>query len=166
MKKIDAIEIVHEVDTDPDLSYLGEYSDEWREGAIDRHPDDRYGRYATFQGYRYFIPAMTGEETGNPDSPRQDFERAEAYNRGDWGYVGIYARARILTGIVRGGYASAQTVRTPGLWGIESDSDEDYFAEIAKQELTDLGAILVELGFDQASIDAAINSTDLEGVAV
>jgi hypothetical protein len=48
-----------------------------------------------------------------------------------------------------------QEVRSGGLWGIESDSDQSYFAEIEKEELSSLVTILEELGFERTAIDEA-----------
>lgn len=146
-KRILSVKLVREVDTDPDLSHLGEYSNTASSpAAIDRQARGDYERGR----YRWFNPAMTGEETGNPDSPEQDYRRMEDYNRGSWWMVGIWAEARvILTGDV------AQTVRSGGLWGIESDSDEDHFNEVEAEELASLRTELKAMGFTSTAIKRA-----------
>jgi hypothetical protein len=174
-------------DNDPDLSYLGEYSDSPGEHAIevfgpepgdtaacaecgepitfvvsawghdtgsevadiatdqdhDAEPDADFEPRSYQAGkYRYFNPA-------NPEYARADFERMERYNNDGWGMVGVYAQANItVAGII-------QTVQSGGLWGIESDSDESYFTEIGKEELSQLVTVLEELGFERTAIDEA-----------
>ena len=56
-------------------------------------------------------------------------ERKEAYDRGDWHMVGIRVRHRCSE--------CGQWHYSPGLWGIESDSDPSFFQEVAIQEAND-----------------------------
>jgi len=56
--------IKHILDVDADLSYLGEPSDKWQEGAIEHSDDPGI--------YRYFIPA-------NPEYGQKDYERMVDY---------------------------------------------------------------------------------------
>lgn len=116
---------------------LGKYINEYQAGAIDRQErgDMRRGEF------RYFLPAMSGEDTGNPDSPEQDYQRAEALNRGEWCYVGIRASVR-LSIPVGNGTSILQTISTPGLWGIESDSDQEYIDSVFKEECDTLVTML------------------------
>ena len=86
-------------------------------------------------------PAMTDEETGNPDSPEQDYQRCEDYNRCGWHMIGVYAVARITIGGV------AQEIRSAGLWGVESDSG-DYLPEVADEELAQLRGLLADVGIE------------------
>ena len=62
----------------------------------------------------------------------QDRLRLEAYNRGDWACIGIRAQATIA--IKRNGYTTTYTLKSPGLWGIESDADESYLREVFENE--------------------------------
>lgn len=117
------VEKVRTVDDAPDLSWLGEFTDTPgpEDRTVTRHPNDRFGRYAHFGEYRYFVAAMSGTETGNPESVRQDYEQAEAYNRGEWCEVGIKVRVTLTDD--RG---FSKVVESPGLWGVWWDySDED-----------------------------------------
>ena len=100
--------------------------------------------------YRYFVPAMTGEETGNPDSPMEDYRRMEAYNRDDWAMYGVVAKAEVSRPIGNG-CRRIETFSSGGLWGIESDSDDSYFAEVAAQELADLKGHLEAFGVDTSN---------------
>jgi hypothetical protein len=105
---------------------------------------------------RYFNVAMSAEETGNPKSVEQDYQRAEAYNRGEWCMVGVWAEATVqLTG------DTIQRIRSGGLWGIESDSGEEYFEEVAQEELAALRAELLAVGFTSRAIDVAFKKAVL-----
>ena len=154
-KRIKSVQVVRVADRDPDLSHLGEYSS--RPGAddvtIDREERGDMGRGE----YRYFIAAMSGEDTGNPESVEQDYARCEAYNRGEWEMVGVYAVAEV---VVNG---TTQAVRSAGLWGVESDSGDAYFAEVGGEELAELSGILAELGFTPEQIAEAFAEVEPAG---
>lgn len=162
---IESIRIETKADTDPDTSYLGKYTDESSSEAF-----ICYGEHAGKQvkelgdgeelpersrEYRYFLPAMTGEETGNPESPKQDFDRMQALNSGQWCCVGIVAKA-----VVRSASGITQTLRSGGLWGIESDSDKAHLAEVAKEELAALRAELEAFGFSARAITYAFKNVE------
>lgn len=68
----------------------------------------------------------------------QDAARLSAYYRWDWCYVGIRARADIT--VTRPGYSVTYTLHSAGLWGIESDSSAEYFAEVFKDQCEELAA--------------------------
>lgn len=135
-KQIRSIKLVREVDTSPDLSFIGKYSQTPGKNAIDREVRDHLPRGE----FRYFNVA-------NPDSVEQDYQRMTAYNRGEWHMLGISAKAEIVVDGV------CQQITSGGLWGIESDASEDYFREIEQDELAGLRRILVDLGFALAQID-------------
>jgi len=148
--KILSIKIRREVDPGPDLSYLGEYhgANKVKPQSIDRMERGDMGR----NEYRFFTPALTAEQTGNPDSPEEDYQCLEAYNRGDWCMLGIWAEAEVQTQ----NHGVIQTIRSGGLWGIESDSGEVYLDEIANEELAALSSELGALGFTKRQIKTAI----------
>ena len=131
--EVTAIRIIREADPFADLSDLGEYSNTPGAVAIDRAARGELSP----REFRYFNPAMTGEETGNPDSPEQDYQRMQAYNRGEWQMMGVHAEA-----VLECPNKPRQVIRSGGLWGVESDSDEAYFAEVADEELAALRDIL------------------------
>jgi hypothetical protein len=144
--RIESVKVRREVDADPDLSYLGEYSNHASDNSIDRVERGDAGRGE----YRYFTPAMTGAQTGNPDSPEHDYQRAEAYNRGAWCMVGVWAEAEVIVS------GTVQRIRSGGLWGIESDSDASYFEEVAREQLAELADILAEfIGLSRSAIKRA-----------
>ena len=64
--------------------------------------------------------------------------RKEAYQRGDWEMIAIRAQANIR--IERDGCSTLYTLQSPGLWGIESDSDDAYLTEVFKEECATLRA--------------------------
>jgi vacuolar-type H+-ATPase subunit E/Vma4 len=116
--------------------------------------------------YRYFNPNHENYK-GLPEEEirkycRQDFDRAESLNNGDWSYIGIRAEARVIVNEkVIGPVAShgiAQTITSGGLWGVESDSDASHLAEIQRDELANLKAELIALGFSRRSISTAFKS--------
>lgn len=134
MEKID--------DADADLSWIGKYADQ--AGPDDRTIDrEERGDTRRRGDYRYFIAAMSGEDTGNPESVEQAYKRMEDYGHG-WYTLGI--RARVTLDIPHGKGYIPQTIKSPGLWGIESDSEEGYFAEVFDDECAVLEDMLKELG--------------------
>lgn len=136
-------EMVKEQDAYPDLSFIGEYSNQPGDKA---HTVDREKRGdMNLHEYRYFIAAMSGAETGNRLSVWQDYKRYEAYNNGDW--CMMYIRAKVTLEIPMGnGHTITQEIESPGLFGIESDSDDDYFAEVFKDECAVLEEMLKAMG--------------------
>jgi hypothetical protein len=70
-------------------------------------------------------------------------ERREKFESGDFGFVGLYLEIDTL--IPNGSGWIVHTVRTPGLWSIESDSGEDYFASAAIDEYDVLADMLAAM---------------------
>lgn len=101
---------------------------------------------------------MSGEESGNPKSVEQDYRRMEDYNRQGWCMVGVYATAQVV--IASG---AVQTIRSVGLWGIESDSGSDYFDEVEGYELSNLREQLEALGFNQRQVSKAFGDVKRSG---
>ena len=153
-KRILSVRVKRDVDTDPDLSWLGEYSSTPKgKDVIDRQERGDMGRGE----YRYFTPAMTGEQTGNPDSPEQDYARMETYNRANWCMLGIWAEAEVQThncGVI-------QKIRSGGLWGVENDSDAAYLATVAHEELAALASELEAMDFTKRQIKAALANPEV-----
>jgi len=148
--RIDKIVIVHAIDTDPDTSYLGEYSEDL--GPADRTIDRKEKGCAGRHEYRYFIAAISGAQSGNPESVEQDYRRMESLRRGDWYFVGIHARAKLSYGDEMGDRRDV-VLESGGLRSVESDSDADYYAEIEAEELADLQRLLEVFGVDCSNFD-------------
>ena len=99
--------------------------------------------------------STSGNYAGEPladivEYTKQDYTRMEAYNNGDWDFIGIQAQADVIISGV------CQSITSGGLWGIESDSDKSYLQSIEADELTNLRAVLYEMGFSKRAIAAAI----------
>src|SRR5258708_20167014 len=101
--------------------------------------------------YRYFNGNVENYKGETSEKIREyilrDYERMERLQHGDWCFVGVRAEAEVsLTGDV------VQEVSSGGLWGIESDSDADYFSGIEKDELSELRKQLLAVGFSSRAI--------------
>jgi hypothetical protein len=81
---------------------------------------------------------ITQERVSDADSDvsyleQEGFEqRLDDYNNGRFSHIGIRARAKIS--IPQGRHQTVITIESPGLWGIETDSDESYLESIFRQE--------------------------------
>jgi hypothetical protein len=141
--------------------------DEVKECDCDEHGDMERNEY------RYFNPSFnyvssTGEiQDGlTPEDvrkyTRQDYERMESANRGDWCYIGIKAEAEISIPSVSAPHISTlQTIHSGGLCGIESDSDKAHFAETEANELAELREQLYALGFSKRAIAIAFKPENI-----
>lgn len=136
---LESIEVVTEVEEYPDLSHLGEFSD--TPGPDDRTIDRRERGTQGRGELRYFVAAHSPEETGNPESVEQDWERMEAYGT-TWHHIGVRAVAKVHVA------RTTQTIESSGLWGIASDSDEEYLNRVAQNELTELRQVLGGFGVE------------------
>lgn len=125
-----------ECDDNPDTSHWGEYTDQWKEGAIDRV---KLGDTDGLASFKYFV--STNHAVHNPKNwehvngkdkqkviqefgslknadrhyAREDYRRMEEFNRGEWRYEGCVVTVRI-------GNLEAED----SLWGVESDAGEEY----------------------------------------
>ncbi len=70
-------------------------------------------------------------------------DRLAQYRAGDFSFVGVQVEAELY--IPYGDGYIMQSVLTPGLWGIEDDSGEDYFRSVAGDEIEVLRDMLGEL---------------------
>jgi hypothetical protein len=112
--RVESVSIERVPDHDPDLSYLGDA--------------DNYAGINADEAAKYLA---------------QDRERLDAYNRGEWWCEGVRAVAKIIIPTsIEGGWIATDEIRSPGIWGVESDSDESHFAELAKEEMHQLHEIL------------------------
>lgn len=106
--------------------------------------------------FRYFNACAENYKGESPEDirkyARQDYERMERLQRGDWGYLGIRADAEIIVD------GMTQEITSGGLWGIESDSDQTYLAEIDGEQLAELRSQLRALGFGTRAISAAFKN--------
>jgi len=135
-KEILNIKIVSEPDYDPDMSYLGEFSNDHKPGCIEHEPNDN-------RSYPYFHPA-------NTEFANEDYKRMLAYENGLWNMISIHAVAEIKIN------DTLETIRSGGLYGIESDSDKEHFMEVGAEETCELRDMLKELGFTDSEVNIEI----------
>jgi len=128
---VDAVRVKWDVDEFPDLSWLEtELSEDGKtiisscrydQKDLDEHPI-RIRRYI-----------------------KQDYRRLNSY--GDsWIMMGCVAEAEVKYKIGNTENYRVEVLSSGGLWGIESDSDDDHKTSIAWQELDDLKAHLEKFG--------------------
>lgn len=67
----------------------------------------------------------------------QDKARLDAYYKGDWHYVGVCCDISIKT---ETNWAIPTVIGRSSVWGVESDSGEDYFKELAKDQIAEAWA--------------------------
>ena len=128
--KLAEVRVIRTSDQNPDMSFLGEYSNHPAKIHIDRQEK---GDWTGPREYRYF---NAGD--GDPAYIEQDYARYEAYNRGEWQMVGVWAEAEVIIN------NTVQKIRSGGLWGIESDAGE-YLDEVAQEQLNELRDILASM---------------------
>ena len=100
--------------------HFGEFSDKWQEGAIEQIDDPR--------GYRYFIPT-------SPDTAQEDYERLLAYRRGDWLLIAIVVDISLKE-------KNYLVAHSDGAWGVPSDSNTSYLAELEEEQIAEAEAEL------------------------
>lgn len=83
-------------------------------------------------------------------------ERLAAYKNGEFTFVGVRAEADVtIEGV-------AQTLTSAGLWGIESDSGEEYFEEVAVEEYDSLRKVLKTVGVPTSELPQTIERRQIE----
>mgnify|MGYP001598130070 CR=1 FL=1 len=165
-KHIERIIVKHVEDENPDISWIGEFTDKadpWnivREGEFSGQyiADLPEGAELPSKGreYRFFTPSAGGETPGSENykaNGLQDWERMEMLCRGDFCFVGVIAKSEIRV------FGVSQFVSSGGLWGIESDSG-DYLQEVANEQLEELAGILAEIGFGKRAINFALKNAE------
>jgi hypothetical protein len=125
--------------------------------------------------YRYFNPSFNYvDKQGNPTDgltpeevrkyTRQDYERMESLNAGQWSYIGIAAVAEVIANIENEGtkkwHGVVQRIHSGGLWGIESDSERSYLESVQKDELAHLRDELLAVGFSRRAISQAFKNLE------
>jgi hypothetical protein len=95
---------------------------------IIEHDPDSHPKEYLFQNTCYF---------------EQDEARLNAWRNDEWRFIGVRAKAtlKIPYGANPECWITSE-VLSPGLWGIESDSDDEYFQQIYQEERTILIDIL------------------------
>ena len=68
--------------------------------------------------------------------------RMDAFEAGDWGYVGV--RARALCFLVRNNTGTYFNLDSPGIWGVESDAGR-YLQELYAEQIDELKDMLAAM---------------------
>ena len=95
----------------------------------------------------------------DPDYREQDDARLSSWHNDEWHFVGIRARAtiKIPYGINPECWISAELL-SPGLWGIESDSGDDYFRQVYQEERD----VLIDMFASLKTFEVSKSSTAAE----
>jgi hypothetical protein len=154
------------MDSDPDTSVLGEYTDEyedWNIVAIGKHqgkfcikvPDRELPE--TGHQFKYFKPADVGVKAGSKLYRKyalENYKRIVGLENGIWSFLGITARAEVM--LARSGGGIIQHITSGGLWGIESDLAEEDIKDIEDEELRTLRSELIGYGFNKKDVAKAM----------
>lgn len=166
MKTISRIKVKREVDEYTEFPWLGRYTNKYETGTISR---SRFSKRYSRGQYEWYIPAnhwphdpRNWDHVSEEDKAKviheygslkkadwcyalRDMDRLDSMGE-DWVPIGIFAEAEVVV------HSVIQRIRSAGLWGIESDSDEEYLRSVEKDELDELTKILVELGFSESDM--------------
>jgi len=131
--ELNDVALLVQPDEHPPLDYLGEYRDTPGDDArtIDRNERGDMGRGE----FRYFVSEQA-------EYAEENYQRMERFARGELASYGIRAEATIAVG------GTVQTVESPALWGIESDTGRNYARTVASEQLQHLSDLLDALDID------------------
>ena len=122
------------------------------------------GVHEWYAAERYFVSSdnYTDETPENREKyAAEDLARMLRYLTGDLASLGVRAVAT-FTIPVFGDSTMQQTVNSPGLWGIESDSEPSEFDRVACEEVAELRTLLLNMGIDLLAVNGAANAALLE----
>jgi len=88
----------------------------------------------------------------------QDLERYRGFMNGLWHYIGCVAKAEVSYDIGNGS-KRLEVLSSGGLYGIDSDSSQEYFFEVAADEFHDLCEHLTTFGVDTYNFEALVANT-------
>lgn len=102
-------------------------------------------RPGTADGFKVRIERVIKDDDNGNSRPRlfENDVRREGWEDDRWHYVGIIARGHVS--LVVNGTGITFTLDSAGLWGIESDSGEAYFAEVFQEECDTLRRMLDDM---------------------
>ena len=129
--KVVKIEVKRIVDENPDLSFL-ETTPEYHYGT-----NGSNWEHVPEEDIQKIVRQYGSIWNACIAYAKQDKERMGAYNRGDWHMIGIKAVATVHIPI-NDNNVKIQTIDSGGLWGIESDSDDDYIKDIGREQISDV----------------------------
>lgn len=142
MIKIETIKVERLPDYDCDLSWIGEFGN-----AI---PDGKFGvkHDGDINSYPYFISC----NAENKKQAKQDYERIMQFENGNVEMLGIKATAELRTSD-NGRDWLINHISSGGLWGIESDSGEEYLRGVEDDQIAELRGVLNQLGAGNTTLD-------------
>lgn len=144
--------INHIFDTDPDLSYLGAFSDTKGKFAV-KHESDSPRSYDWFNA----------ENVENMKDAISNYKRMLQFSNDEIHCIGIEAEAKIL--IPEGNdpkFGILQTIKSGGLYGIESDSAKSYLKEIEADQFSELKTVLEQLNCDLSNWEDLIKDYQVQ----
>lgn len=142
MKRINKIVVKKELDTNPQLDYLGSFSDEPGKFAIEHN-----GGRGTFKFFN-------ADNVENMKQARENYRRMMEYDSGQLCDYGVTAYAEIYTGS-DGKTWLINKIHSGGLWGLSSDGSAAEFDSEAENQRAELAETLKEFGFTEDEIFAA-----------
>jgi len=88
---------------------------------------------------------------------QQNYDRIMQYEKGYLMDYGVIAETEIYTSR-NGEYWKIDKITSSGLWGLSSDSGDQYFQDEAKNQIDELKNTLLEFGFKNLEIEKAIKN--------
>ena len=156
-------------DYNADDSELGEFTDTPAPGHIVRgnHPVfvEDWPENLEFptrrHEYIFFIPPDSGNEIGTEDYRKcalQDYQRMEAYQRGEWGYIGISVASWV--GIETNNITVLADNIVSSLFQIESDCQQMDLDEVVDELKEEQRKRLQMADFTDEEIDVSFSTCD------
>ena len=133
--KIESITVERINDNQPDLS--------WLESSVENGKID---------SCQYSQKDYDEDRENTEKYIEQDQARLESYYQGNWNMLGIRAIAKVSYSIGNGN-RRLETLTSGGIWGVESDSDQDYFETLEQEELDNLKEHLETFGVDVSDFE-------------
>lgn len=102
-----------------------------------------------FREYTYFDACAGGETVGTDEykeHAQQDYKRMEELNSGEWSFQFLRVSATIDVD------GHEMEIESPGLGGVESDCGIEYLTEIVAEQLAELRAELLKMGFTESEL--------------
>ena len=153
MKKINKIGVERIIDDNPQLDYLGTFSDVASEFAVELNG----GR----NSYKFF----NAENVENMKQAKQNYNRIMQYDSGGLCDYGVKATADIITrmddnakyenGKIMAGNWVHNKITSGGVWGLSSDGTDEDFKNEEESQLEELQDVLKEFGFSDSEIKNA-----------
>jgi len=92
---------------------------------------------------------ITDDEPDTSHLDQADFaDDKEAFQRGEFQFVGVRARIELKIPCRPEGHSILHEVESPGLWGLQTNSDAAYFDEVFTEECATLEHMLTTLGVE------------------